>query len=64
MLVALFVVDSSFIYNALLGHDWIHSNMCLPSSLHQLLILWDGDKVEIVYADKRPLRVEFNTMEA
>ena len=25
-------------FNLILGHDWIHANQCVPSSLHQFLI--------------------------
>lgn len=39
-LSAFFVVDSRASYNALLGRDGIHAVACLPSSMHQALILW------------------------
>jgi hypothetical protein len=39
-----FVVDVKGRYNVLLGRDWIHDNGCMPSTLHQCLIQWDGDK--------------------
>ena len=48
---AFFVVDSQGPYSALLGRDWIHANCCVPSSMHQCLIQWDGDEVEVVVAD-------------
>ncbi|CAL2237906.1 unnamed protein product [Prunus armeniaca] len=36
--IAFFVVDTtSTIYNALLVRDWIHQNLCVPSTLHQQL---------------------------
>ena len=35
----------------ILGRDWIHANQCVPSSLHQFLIQWVGDNIEIVHAD-------------
>jgi hypothetical protein len=38
-------------YNAIIGRDWIHANCCVPSTLHQFLIQWVGDEVEIVHAD-------------
>lgn len=37
-------------YNLICGHDWIHANWCVPSSLHHLLIWWVGDDVKIVHA--------------
>ncbi|OMO51345.1 Retrotransposon gag protein [Corchorus capsularis] len=61
---ALFVVDSSSTYHALLGRDWIHSNWCVPSSLHQFLMFWNGNEVEIVHADNKPFKVESNAVEA
>jgi hypothetical protein len=38
-------------YNLLLGRDWIHANGSIPSTLHQCLMRWVGDQVEIVEAD-------------
>jgi hypothetical protein len=46
-----FVVNSKSTYTILLGRDWIHANCCIPSTMHQCLIQWDGDKVEVVRAD-------------
>jgi hypothetical protein len=46
-----FIINSKSTYNVLLGRDWIHTNYCIPSTMHQCLIQWDGDKVEVVHAD-------------
>jgi hypothetical protein len=46
-----FIVDSKSTYAVLLGRDWIHANCCIPSTMHQCLIQWDGDEVEVVQAD-------------
>ncbi|KAK1696140.1 hypothetical protein QYE76_012837 [Lolium multiflorum] len=46
-----FIVDSKSTYAVLLGRDWIHTNCCIPSTMHQCLIQWDGDEVEVVHAD-------------
>jgi hypothetical protein len=46
-----FIVNSKSTYNVLLGRDWIHSNCCIPSTMHECLIQWDGDEVEVVHAD-------------
>jgi hypothetical protein len=46
-----FIVSSKSTYTVLLGRDWIHANCCIPSMMHQCLIQWDGDEVEVVYAD-------------
>jgi hypothetical protein len=46
-----FIVNSKSTYNVLLGRDWIHANCCIPSTMHQCLIQWDRDEVEVVQAD-------------
>jgi hypothetical protein len=51
MPIAFFVVDVRGRYNVLLGHDWIHANKCVPSTLHQCLIQWVRNQVETVEAD-------------
>jgi hypothetical protein len=33
-----FVVEVQGNYSVILGHDWIHANHCVPSTLHQFLI--------------------------
>jgi hypothetical protein len=48
---AFFVVDVKGRYNVLLGRDWIHANGCVPSTLHQFLVQWVGDQVEVIEAD-------------
>jgi hypothetical protein len=49
---AFFVVDVKGCYNVLLGWDWIHANGCVPSTLHQCVIQWISDEVEVVQADE------------
>ena len=46
-----FVVDAKLGYSFLLGRDWIHSNMCVLSTLHQQLMFWNDGKVEVVLAN-------------
>ena len=46
-----FIVNSKSTYIVLLGRDWIHANCCVPSTMHQCLVQWDGDEVEVVRAD-------------
>ena len=48
---AFFVADVQGSYNLILGRDWIHANHCVPYSLHQFLIQWVGDAVEVVHSD-------------
>nr|CAE01897.2 OSJNBa0059D20.1 [Oryza sativa Japonica Group]CAE03842.1 OSJNBb0013J13.19 [Oryza sativa Japonica Group] len=47
-----FVTDGKGSYSLLLRRDWIHANCCIPSTMHQCLIQWQGDKIEIVPADR------------
>jgi len=46
-----FIVNSKSTYTVLLGRDWIHANCYVPSTMHQCLVQWDGDKVEVIPAD-------------
>jgi hypothetical protein len=51
LITTFFVIDGKGAYSLLLGRDWIHANCCIPSTMHQILIQWIGDDVEIVHAD-------------
>jgi len=46
-----FVINGKGAYNLLLGRDWIHANCSIPSTMHQCLVQWVGDKIEIVPGD-------------
>ena len=46
-----FVINGKGSYSLLLGRDWIHTNCCIPSTMHQCLIQCVDDTVEIVSAD-------------
>ncbi|KAM2888577.1 hypothetical protein FF1_012287 [Malus domestica] len=61
-MTAFFIIDSKTEYNALLGHDWIHQTSCIPSSLYQMLIFWDGKSVIVHPADSQPF--EANMIQA
>ena len=63
-MTAFFVVETTTTYNALLGRDWIHPNFCIPSTLHQFLILWNGEDVEVVAADHKPFVARIHGDEA
>jgi hypothetical protein len=52
LLTSFFVVDVRGRYNVPLGRDWIHANGCVPSTLHQCVAQWVGDKVEVIRADE------------
>ncbi len=46
-------MDAASHYSLLLGHDWIHTNECVPSTLHEKLFQWVVDRVEEVVAKGR-----------
>jgi hypothetical protein len=48
---AFFVVEVQGNYSVILGRDWIHVNRCVPSILHQFLIQWINDEIEVEQAD-------------
>ena len=47
-LFVFFMIDSIASYNILLQRNWIHANRCVLSSLHQFLLFWKGNEVEVV----------------
>jgi len=51
LLTTFFVISGKGAYNLLLGRDWIHTNCCIPSTMHQCFVQWVGDKIEIVPGD-------------
>ena len=46
-----FVINGKGSYSTLLGRDWIHANCCIPSTMHQYVVQWIEDSVEVVHAD-------------
>ena len=52
LLTTFFVIDQKGSYSLLLGRDWIHANCCVSSTMHQCLIQWHGEEVELVRADE------------
>jgi hypothetical protein len=46
-----FVVEVKGRYNMLLRRDWIHANACVPSTLHQCVVQWVDNEVEVIAAD-------------
>ena len=46
-----FVISGRGAYNLLLGKDWIHAICCIPSTMHQCLVQWVRDKIEILPGD-------------
>jgi hypothetical protein len=51
LLTTFFVIEGKGAYSLLLGKDWIHANCCIPSTMHQQLVQWVDDEVEVVQAD-------------
>jgi hypothetical protein len=51
LLTTFFVIEGKGAYSLLLGRDWIHANCCIPSTMHQQLVQWVDDDVEVVQAD-------------
>jgi hypothetical protein len=46
-----FVIEVQGNYSIILGRNWILANRCVPSTLHQSLIQWIDDGIEVVHAD-------------
>jgi len=49
-----FVVDVVLSCYVLLRRDWIHSNNCIPLTLHQILLLLNESMFEVMHADNKP----------
>jgi hypothetical protein len=49
--IAFFVIEVQGNYNVILDRDWIHGNHCISSTLHQFLIQWIKDKIEVVHVE-------------
>jgi hypothetical protein len=47
---AFLVIEVHGNYSVILGCDWIHANHCVPSTLHQFIIQWIDDEIEVVHA--------------
>jgi hypothetical protein len=48
---AFFVIKGRGSYNLLLGQDWIHANYYVPSTMHQCIIQWIRDSMEVVQGE-------------
>jgi hypothetical protein len=48
---AFLVVEVQGNYSIILGRNWIHANRSIPSTLHQFLIQWIDDEIEVVHVD-------------
>jgi hypothetical protein len=42
------VINGKVSYSLLLGRDWIHTNSCIPSTMHRVQLQWKGGQDEIV----------------
>jgi hypothetical protein len=45
------IVEVQGNYSVILGRNWIHANHYVCSTLHQFLIQWIYDEIEVVHAD-------------
>ncbi|XP_038708517.1 uncharacterized protein LOC120003571 [Tripterygium wilfordii] len=63
-LTAFFIINSQANYHALLGRDWIHTNWCVSSSLHEFLFFWKDNDVEVVWGDRKPFKANADNVEA
>jgi hypothetical protein len=63
---AFFVVECTAPYSGILGRDWIHRSYCVPSSMHQELLIWNPvtEEAELFKADPRPFSVSANSIDA
>ena len=52
LLTTFFIIDGKGSYSLLIGHDWIHANCCVSLTMHQCVIQWHGDDVELVRTDE------------
>jgi hypothetical protein len=48
---AFFVAETQGNFSLIIGRYCIHANKCVPSTLHQMLIQWVDDEVEVVHGD-------------
>jgi hypothetical protein len=48
---AFFVIKGRGSYNLLLGRDWMHANYCIPCTMHQCIIQWIEDSVDVVQGE-------------
>jgi hypothetical protein len=46
-----FVIKGRGSYNLLVRQDWIHANCCIQSTMHQCIIEWSGDSLEVVQGE-------------
>ncbi|XP_051152009.1 uncharacterized protein LOC127265990 [Andrographis paniculata] len=52
--MAFFVIEGKPTYSAILMRDWIHTTQCVPSTLHQKVMIWNENQVEMVEAEADP----------
>ena len=51
LVTAFFISEVQGNFSLILGRDWIHANQCVPSTLHQVLIQWISDEIEVIHGD-------------
>ncbi|KAM1169293.1 hypothetical protein ACFX19_031634 [Malus domestica] len=69
-MMAFFVMDCTSTYGALLGRDWIHQSLAIPSTLHQQVAVYHEAGTEepgfweLAEAESRPFLPSANVAEA
>jgi hypothetical protein len=48
---AFFVTELQGNCSVIFCHNWIHTNRCVPSTLHQFLIQWIDDEIDVVHTN-------------
>jgi hypothetical protein len=48
---AFFIIEVQGNYSVILTHDLIYANHYIPSTLHQFLIQWINDEIDVVHAN-------------
>lgn len=59
-----FVIEGKPSYVVILGMDWIHTSEWVSSTLNQKLMIWIGEKVEVIDTDQNPFSAEVKMLEA
>ncbi|KAM2215001.1 hypothetical protein ACFXTI_021662 [Malus domestica] len=70
IMLAFFVVDCTSTYGALLGRDWVHQSLAIPSTLHQQVAVYHEAGAEglgfweMIEAESRPFLPTTSVAEA
>lgn len=62
--VPFFKINSTASDKLFLGKDWIHTNICVSSTLYQFRLFLNKDKVKMVRLGTNPSKIEVNVVDA